>query len=895
MKKNLLLTLLLTLSVMTFGQKLPFQGKLIENGTPAEGTRTFVFEIAAAEWSETHTDVPITDGLYFVVLGSTNPLPDSLFYGVDEQSLSITVDGTALSPVVLFKPLSSPFEGSELVVKNDEGNIVGSLVAKTDLLKHGELEITGEGTGLIKGSFYKANDETVTDMPFISLNKNDAVLSYHATRNSNGENFGRFYLGAENGDYLNMYPNYIYGYHNGRGLYQLGHANWSGAENFGLLMLDGPNSGNFELTGQHWGNPDLPFFKMKGTANQDAVILSAEDNAEESGNIRLNTKRDVNQIYNELNANSTGLKIWKKQNWGVLHESVSLISEDRDGFGDAGYLNLSGPNSSNISFGTRHWEGTPDLPQISLFGENDFHGMELSITRDGENNQFGWINLMSENGKSLYLSPDAGIGVEGVSLSTSVNDFGTFGSIWMHGPNSDNIQMMPSWWENPDLGRMLILGTSPTAAIDLGAFPENGFEVGQIGLSSTDGSSAHWSPQHLDLHNGFRTVSIASISSNNGTFGSLILDGPNSRNITLMPEWWDKPDMGFFEVSGTNQGRVNIEVNDDGNGQYGLMHLYSDYQKSIRMDPTSIALRDDANGFNPLVLIDVNNDSGNGWAGNINLNGPNSNNIQIQSKSWENADLPWLSLNGERTNLMHLTGIGGSNEFGYIHLMSEDGSTSNLSAYRVENNNGNGMTGYFGSDRVTFNDNGHEMTYNAWGISGSSALEIQNGANITGILTINGDTIGYGFSSSDRRFKKNIKPIDGDILLKMQELEGVSYNWKQDEFPQKHFSSDKQIGLIAQELEAQFPALVKTDKEGFKSVNYNGFAAVLLEAVKELNAKVEKLEAENSQLKAELSASAANASEIEHLKAQVDALFHMVQGQQTPVTTEKVYSSPGLK
>jgi hypothetical protein len=799
MKTTLLSIILFFAFAAAHGQKLPFQGKLIESGTPVDGTRTFEFEIAAAEWSETHTDVPITDGLYFVVLGSINPLPDSLFYGVDEQSLSITVDGTALSPVVLFKPLSTPFEGSEITVQNNEGTVVGSLKARTDELKHGEFMLKGEDTGTFDLGFYQAEGDSDTDMPFFSMHKNDTTYSYMSAFKWNNRTSGRIYLGAGDGDYANIYPNYFNGRHNNRSLFAIGHANWSGAENFGLVLLDGPNSRNFELTGQHWNQkPDLPFFKMRGSTNQDVVVLSAEDNAEESGNIRLNTKRDENQFYKELNANSTGLRFWAKQNWDVLHESASLISENRDGFGDAGYFNLNGPNSANVSIGTRHWEETPDLPLINLFGENNFHGMELSITRDGENNQFGWINLMSENGKNLYLSPE-GFGLQGVSMSTIVNQ--------------------------------------------------------------------------------------------SGNFGSLFLDGPNSRNITLMPEWWDKPDMGFFEVSGTNQGRVNIEVNDDGNGQYGLMHLYSDYQKSIRMEPTSIALRDDDNGYIPLVFISTNNDSGNGWAGNLTLNGPSSNNIQMGS-NWGNSNLPWMALHGQRVDLVHIAGFteGPDSEIGYVHLMAEDGSSSNLNPRRIETLSNAGQSGWLDAYQVKFNDNGQEMTYNAYGISGSGPLSIQNGVNINGDVVVNGVTE----HSSDRRFKKNIQKV-GYSLQKIEFIEGVSYDWRQDEFPERNFSSDKQIGLIAQDLEAQFPELVKTNADGYKSVNYNGFTAVLLEAVKELNAKVEKLEVENSLLKAELSASATNKTEIEMLKEQMENLVQMVQAEQSSAALEIKTTTPGLK
>ena len=78
-------------------------------------------------------------------------------------------------------------------------------------------------------------------------------------------------------------------------------------------------------------------------------------------------------------------------------------------------------------------------------------------------------------------------------------------------------------------------------------------------------------------------------------------------------------------------------------------------------------------------------------------------------------------------------------------------------------------------------------------------------------------------------------------------LRGVSYNWKD-----KDKSLKNQIGVIAQEVEEVYPEFVHTNDEGYKSVNYSQMVAVLIEAVKELNAKVETLASENSDLKAEL-------------------------------------------
>ena len=55
-----------------------------------------------------------------------------------------------------------------------------------------------------------------------------------------------------------------------------------------------------------------------------------------------------------------------------------------------------------------------------------------------------------------------------------------------------------------------------------------------------------------------------------------------------------------------------------------------------------------------------------------------------------------------------------------------------------------------------------------------------------------------------------------------------------------------QTGLIAQDVEALFPELVKTDEKGFKSLNYTGLIPHLIESVKELRKQNAKLEAENA-------------------------------------------------
>lgn len=103
-------------------------------------------------------------------------------------------------------------------------------------------------------------------------------------------------------------------------------------------------------------------------------------------------------------------------------------------------------------------------------------------------------------------------------------------------------------------------------------------------------------------------------------------------------------------------------------------------------------------------------------------------------------------------------------------------------------------------------------------------------------LSVNGDAGGTSAwnNDSDLRFKTNIKPLDS-ALENILKLRAVSFDWRQDEFPEKNWEEGTQIGVIAQEIEKIYPELVSTDEEGYKSVSYATFTPILIEAIKELH------------------------------------------------------------
>jgi len=102
-------------------------------------------------------------------------------------------------------------------------------------------------------------------------------------------------------------------------------------------------------------------------------------------------------------------------------------------------------------------------------------------------------------------------------------------------------------------------------------------------------------------------------------------------------------------------------------------------------------------------------------------------------------------------------------------------------------------------------------------------------------------------SGSDIKWKTNISTLSGS-LDRIKKIRGVNFDWRKNEFPDKGFSDRKQIGVIAQEVEKVLPELVYTDSNGDKGVDYAKMSAILVEAIKELDAKTSEIES----LKAEI-------------------------------------------
>ena len=142
-----------------------------------------------------------------------------------------------------------------------------------------------------------------------------------------------------------------------------------------------------------------------------------------------------------------------------------------------------------------------------------------------------------------------------------------------------------------------------------------------------------------------------------------------------------------------------------------------------------------------------------------------------------------------------------------------------------------------------YNSSGSSVTNSATSFSTSNtAFVIGNGTDpsnksdafkvmfngdttVSNDLTVSGDVV----ISSDARLKSNIVSL-GSTLPKLLQIDGKSYEMK----------GKQKIGVLAQEIKEVFPELVSEDDNEMLAVNYQGLVPVLINALKEQDAKMKE-------------------------------------------------------
>ena len=164
---------------------------------------------------------------------------------------------------------------------------------------------------------------------------------------------------------------------------------------------------------------------------------------------------------------------------------------------------------------------------------------------------------------------------------------------------------------------------------------------------------------------------------------------------------------------------------------------------------------------------------------------------------------------------------------------------------KAQNSNGKGIFINTGNDQQIAKFEKHSTTgvghfeflYNGQTriISQSWGTEIKNGE-----LRVAGNDI-VAFAGSDINLKENLVVIP-NALDKVGLITGYTYNWKSDT-NYDYLNGKADIGVIAQDVEALgLPGITTTRDDGVKALRYERLVPILIEAVKELTARVKALE-----------------------------------------------------
>ena len=174
-------------------------------------------------------------------------------------------------------------------------------------------------------------------------------------------------------------------------------------------------------------------------------------------------------------------------------------------------------------------------------------------------------------------------------------------------------------------------------------------------------------------------------------------------------------------------------------------------------------------------------------------------------------------------------------------LFSDTGLTTDLQNNSHLNNSDQrvAMTGTLGAT-LYGQYNGQHTWYTAAAVAAPNvqSMTARMSLDISGNLVVGGNVTAFG-SPSDIRLKENIEVIP-DALDKVKQLRGVTFNYKK--------GGNKSTGLIAQDLEKVLPdAVYVTSDVGdgedkHLAVRYGNTVGLLVEAIKELEARVKELE-----------------------------------------------------
>lgn len=215
---------------------------------------------------------------------------------------------------------------------------------------------------------------------------------------------------------------------------------------------------------------------------------------------------------------------------------------------------------------------------------------------------------------------------------------------------------------------------------------------------------------------------------------------------------------------------------------------------------------------NPVYPLDIN--------GDLNFSGAlRQNGALYQGSQWSTVGSNVIIVSSN-------VGIGLSNPSYRLDVMGDVNFTGNLRQNGVifSSGGGGGWVASNTSNLFSFCNVGVGLSNPQY------PIHVTNSSNSISIYAT-GDVVGL----SDERLKTNFAVIP-DAMSKIKNLNGYTFQYISDP------ASNMRAGLIAQEVLKVFPEVVSQDNNGYYNLAYGNMAALMLNAIKELNDRLEKIE-----------------------------------------------------
>ena len=178
---------------------------------------------------------------------------------------------------------------------------------------------------------------------------------------------------------------------------------------------------------------------------------------------------------------------------------------------------------------------------------------------------------------------------------------------------------------------------------------------------------------------------------------------------------------------------------------------------------------------------------------------------------------------------------------------------SGSTTWQLQLENNEGSTWRMGSTDADWNVGGNKFAINNASNSSSSKFVIDANGNVgigdvtpTVKLDVSGTIRGTQVfcnnlnACSDVRFKKDFQDIDKSLDI-VKQLKGYYHFWKDEEYPDWEFGTEREIGFKAQEVQAVLPELVQEMEDGMLGVDYAKLVPVLVEAIKSQQVLIDNL------------------------------------------------------